>query len=508
MATVHLARAHGAGGFERLVALKVMHPHLAADPDFVDMFLDEARLAARIHHPNVVGTSDVQEDPSGLFLVMDYIEGAALQVILRDLWRRGETFRLDVALRIFLDALAGLHAAHELLGADGQPLHVVHRDVSPQNILVGVDGIARLTDFGVARARSRLGTTNAGRLKGKLTYMAPEQVRCEPVDRRADIYSAGVVLWEMLAGERLMRGDSDAGLVQSILDGVSRSPKDARPGVPKALADVCMRALSPERGARYATAAAMAEAIEAAADEEGVPIATSRAVALFLSELDVSVVSRRTRSVSPDAATLPAGLSSDERGDGLDALKALNALHAPDAHERPTMPDFVASPPDLEATSPAPRTLAGASGSARSAGETPLPRGSWFSRRRSWSGTGAAAGVATAIVLAGWLFASSISGGSDQRARRSEAPAPPTAGSGVPLEPATAVGAPMNLTEPPLQETRAPGVTPVEVVAAPGQRAVTGSPRGTKPKRGAEKWSGEGAASAAPSPTSFRPKEL
>ncbi len=306
MATVHLARAHGAGGFQRFVALKVMHPHIASEPEFVQMFLDEARLAARIHHPNVVGTSDVQQDEDGLFLVMDYIDGPALQVILRALWVKGERMPLDVGLRIFLDALAGLHAAHELTDANDDSLHLVHRDVSPQNILVGADGVARLTDFGVARARSRLTTTDCGQLKGKLTYMAPEQVRSEPVDRRADIYAAGVVLWEMLTSERLMRGDNDGAIVERILAGVSRSPRDVVPSVPEPLSAVCMRALRFEREERFPTASAFAEALEAAALESGIAIATPRAVSALLKDLHIESSMASVRAVSGEMKTLTA----------------------------------------------------------------------------------------------------------------------------------------------------------------------------------------------------------
>ncbi|HLM75303.1 MAG TPA: serine/threonine-protein kinase, partial [Polyangiaceae bacterium] len=160
MATVHLARTVGEGGFERLVAIKVMHPHIATDPAFVAMFLDEARLAARIRHPNVVATHDVQKSPAGVFLVMDYIDGPSLHHVLRSLHERDRVLPLDITLRIIGDALAGLHAAHELCGDNGEPLNLVHRDISPDNILVGNDGLARITDFGVARAESRISTTS------------------------------------------------------------------------------------------------------------------------------------------------------------------------------------------------------------------------------------------------------------------------------------------------------------------------------------------------------------
>jgi serine/threonine-protein kinase len=285
MATVHLGRALGAGGFERLVAIKVMHAHLAEEPEFVDMFLDEARLAARIRHPNVVGTIDIQQDEQGLFLVMDYVEGPSLQRVLRASRQRQRTLPLDVALRVFLDALAGLHAAHELRGPGGEPLHLVHRDVSPQNILIGVDGVAQITDFGVARAESRVQTTKAGVVKGKVSYMAPEQIRSEPIDRRTDVHAAGVLLWELLTGQRLIRGESDAAMMEKILRGQHPSPHEVSSAVPEAISAVCMRALAAAPDHRFPTANAFAEAIEAAAASEGIAVATPRVLAAFIKDL-------------------------------------------------------------------------------------------------------------------------------------------------------------------------------------------------------------------------------
>ena len=286
MAQVCLGRALGAGGFERLVAIKAMHAHLAAEPDFVDMFLDEARLAARIRHPNVVATLDVQQDEEGLFLVMEYVEGPSLQSLLRPLRRVRRTLPLDLTLRIFLDALAGLHAAHQLTGAEGEPLNLVHRDISPHNILVGVDGVTRLTDFGVAHAESRLATTRGAEVKGKLAYMAQEQIQRAPIDRRTDVYAAGVVLWEMLAGQRLVRGDNDAQLLAQILAAERRSVRALKPDIPEEIEAVCQRALQRAPADRYATAAAFAEALEAAAKAAGVPIGPPRDVSAFVRELE------------------------------------------------------------------------------------------------------------------------------------------------------------------------------------------------------------------------------
>jgi serine/threonine-protein kinase len=287
MAQVCLGRALGAGGFERLVAVKAMHAHLAAEQDFVDMFLDEARLAARIRHPNVVATLDVQQDDEGLFLVMEYVEGPALQAVLRHHRRAKRLMPIELTLRVFLDAMAGLHAAHELTGAEGEPLNLVHRDISPHNILIGVDGVTRLTDFGVAQAESRLSTTRGGEVKGKFPYMAQEQIQRAGIDRRTDVYAAGAVLWEMLAGERLVRGDNDGQLLTQILRAEVRSIRALNPGVPEEIEAVCQRALQRAPDDRHPTAAAFAEALESAARAAGIAVATPREIATFVKDLKV-----------------------------------------------------------------------------------------------------------------------------------------------------------------------------------------------------------------------------
>jgi eukaryotic-like serine/threonine-protein kinase len=310
MATVHLGRILGVGGFERVVAIKVMHPHLATDPQFVGMFLDEARLAARVRHPNVVGTIDILEDELGLFLVMEYIEGPSLTSLTRAAQKRGSPIPLGVQLRIFLDALAGLHAAHELTDGRGEILNLVHRDVSPQNILVGSDGIARITDFGVARAKSRITMTQGNLIKGKMAYLAPEQVLSEPIDRRCDIYAAGAILWGLLAGKRMIRGDNDGAIVAKILAPKRPSPREVNPGVPPALNDVCLATIAIDPAQRPATAADLAEAIEAAAARDGVTIAPSRAVAALVKELDahraLGEIPAPT-SLTPSVATASSG---------------------------------------------------------------------------------------------------------------------------------------------------------------------------------------------------------
>ena len=287
MARVYLGRvAADVAGFERLVAIKVMHSHLADSTDAVAMFMDEARLAARIRHPNVVATLDIVQEAAAPFLVMEFIEGPSLHRILRLMHRRKERMPLDVTARIFADTLTGLHAAHELRGADGAPMNLVHRDVSPQNVLVGCDGVSRITDFGVARAEMRITETRAGQLKGKLRYMPPEQVRGKGTDRRTDVYAAAVVLWEALVGRRMFSASNEAELVLKVIQGVEQSPRQVNPAVPEALDAVCMKALALDPDGRYPTAAAFAEAIESATMAAQVPVASTRRIAGFLETLE------------------------------------------------------------------------------------------------------------------------------------------------------------------------------------------------------------------------------
>ncbi len=285
MATVHLARLSGMGGFQRNVALKLLHPHLAKDSDFVQMFFDEARLAARIHHPNVVPILEVGEGHQGYYLVMEYIEGDTFAALLSRATREGKRVPLAVVLRVIVDMLAGLHAAHELEDDRGRSLGLVHRDVSPQNILVGTDGVTRITDFGVARAASRLSATRAGQLKGKLAYMAPEQVNGEEdVDRRADIFSAGVVLWEALALKRLFKGSNEPATITRVLTEVVVSPREFNPEVPEAVAAVCLKALERDRDRRFVSCAELADALEKAASDNQL-LASQKDVATYVMEM-------------------------------------------------------------------------------------------------------------------------------------------------------------------------------------------------------------------------------
>ena len=262
MATVYVARQIGAAGFERLVVLKRVHPHLLSNRDFYDMFRDEARVAAMLHHSNVVPVIDVVEAEGELFLVMEYVDAVALSTMLKATVDLGQRLPPAAVVRILVDTLSGLHAAHEALDMRGRRLEIVHRDVSPQNVIVGVDGSSRLIDFGVAKARHRLTETKSGSIKGKYGYMSPEQVKAQSVDRRADLFSAGVVLWEALTGARLFRGETEFDTIRLIAEGPIPAPSSIAPSVPGSLDEVVLKALSRDREKRFQSASEFIEALE------------------------------------------------------------------------------------------------------------------------------------------------------------------------------------------------------------------------------------------------------
>jgi eukaryotic-like serine/threonine-protein kinase len=262
MATVHVGRLTGAAGFARTVAIKRMHPHLSRDREFAAMFVDEARLAARIHHPNVVQTLDVETSEGELFVVMEYLQGESLATLMRLARAREIKMPLPIAVRILIDVLYGLQAAHEATSEKGQALDLVHRDISPQNVLVGADGVARVIDFGVAKAVGRLITTKEGYVKGKLSYMAPEQISRDLVDRRTDVYAAAVVLWELLTMRRLFKASSEGHVMHRIMRGDVAKPSSVVPEVPADIDAIVMRGLAVDPAARFPTAQEMASALE------------------------------------------------------------------------------------------------------------------------------------------------------------------------------------------------------------------------------------------------------
>jgi len=292
MASVHLGRLLGPVGFARTVAIKRLHPEFAGDPEFVAMFLDEARLVARISHPNVVPTLDVVATEGELFIVMEYIRGEALAGLVRAARKQGTRITPAMTATIMASALHGLHAAHEAKNERGEALGIVHRDVSPQNILVGVDGVPRVLDFGVAKAAGRVHTTRDGQIKGKLAYMSPEQVRGS-VSRATDIYAAGVVLWELLAGRPLFAAENEATTLLRVMDGCTEPPSNYAADVPPSLDAVALKALQINPADRYATAREMARALE-----EAIPLVPTSMVGEWVEKLVHSLLSVRGQRIA------------------------------------------------------------------------------------------------------------------------------------------------------------------------------------------------------------------
>ena len=279
MASVCFGRLIGPSGFTRTVVVKCPHPHLVKQPEFVAMLLDEARIAARVAHPNVVSVIDVVEEGSEILLVMEYVHGEALSFLAKaEPFRDTEHVRLLV--NVVAGALAGLHAAHETRAEDGKPLGIVHRDVSPENILIGVDGIPRMVDFGIAKAANQSHRSVAGFVKGKMRYLSPEQAQGGGMDRRTDVWAAAVVLWELLTKRRLFSGESPLDIMMQVLEKPIPSPSELAPDLSDALVAAVMRGLERDRAKRYPTAHAMAEALEAA-----VGLASPREIGAWVAEV-------------------------------------------------------------------------------------------------------------------------------------------------------------------------------------------------------------------------------
>ncbi|MGC4089348.1 MAG: serine/threonine-protein kinase [Polyangiaceae bacterium] len=289
MATVHLGRLLAPLGFSRVVAVKRLHAGLASQPDFTAMLVDEARIVARIRHPNVIPTLDVLVENGECLLVMEYVEGESLARLLRASSARGLTVPPGIAVAIVASILHGLHAAHSARSADGALLGIMHRDVSPQNVLVGSDGVSRIFDFGIAKAAGRLQHTRDGEFKGKLAYVAPEQLRGSPLSQRIDLYSASVVLWETLTSRRLFSGASEEEVLRKVLDAEVVAPSEVQAGVPRALDAVVMRGLSKAPDARFATAEHMAIELERA-----YPPASPREVGAWVRDLAHEALAART----------------------------------------------------------------------------------------------------------------------------------------------------------------------------------------------------------------------
>jgi len=308
MAEALLAMMDAGCGARRLVVLKRIWPELASDPEFMTMFMDEARLSVRLDHPNLVRTFEVVSNEAGVAMAMEYLDGQPLTRVLNRL-RGSVELSVGLRLRIITSVLAGLEHAHELSDLDGRSLGVVHRDVSPHNVFVTYDGQVKLVDFGVAKTLAASHHTRPGALKGKLAYMAPEQLQPEPIDRRADLFAVGVMLWELLADKRMWQGMSEVQIVTHLSMGLPFPSLPADAGLPPGLDAICARALEPDPARRYQTAAEMeldlARVAAAAADSHARQIGRIVAHAFEAERADRQALIEASVREAPSPEALP-----------------------------------------------------------------------------------------------------------------------------------------------------------------------------------------------------------
>ncbi len=292
MASVHLARMDGPGGFQKWVAIKRIHPHLVEDETFVNMFLDEARVAARISHPNVATVFELGKHEDTYWIAMEYLHGEPLREVMRRTEELGQPMPPEIACRAIADAAEGLHSAHELLGRNGEKLQLVHRDVTPHNLFVTYDGTTKVVDFGIAKFSSRMANTRAGTLKGKLAYMSPEQVAGEPIDRRTDVFALGVVLWELTTGQRLFRMDNDLDTLAKVQECLVPRPSSIVRGYPIDLEKIVMKALAKNKNERYRTAREFSRALQSLLMRRGLFIASDE-VAAYMASIFADRIQKR-----------------------------------------------------------------------------------------------------------------------------------------------------------------------------------------------------------------------
>jgi serine/threonine-protein kinase len=451
--TVHLARVVGLGDYARFAALKLIHPHLARDEGFVTMFFDEARVAASIHHPNVCSATDFGEVNGILYLAMDFLVGEPLTRVLQQLVRRDEAPRdwekIAFAARILADAAEGLHAAHESVGTDGGPLGIVHRDVSPPNLFVRYDGGVQVMDFGVAKAAGQMHVTAEGMAKGHVAYFSPEQLTRRSCDRRADVWSLGVVLWEMVTGQRLFARDS----IESTLFAIARDdappPSAVVSGVPPLVDVVVGRALRKDPDERYQTAREMGDALLYLGYESKVPMGAAR-VSEIMERLfpggleEKQVLIERARALLGPARR-------DETP--LRTIKRISSRPPPAGGSSAAFPPPAALPRALPPPPPAPRPSA------------PAPSSRWR-----------AAGIATVAAVAGLaLGVVAVTEDGLSTVEENEAPTTPAAPVTAPERPpapdlaaATAAAGPVPRDELALPDAGTTAADPAEPVPAAG----------------------------------------
>ena len=465
MAEVYLAVARGPSGFSKLMVLKLLRAQYSEEQVFLDMFLAEARLAARLNHPNIVQTYEVAEEGGRHCIVMEYLDGRTLSEL-----RHGATkMPLPLAARVLCDALAGLHHAHELLDLEGRPCGLVHRDISPQNIIVTYDGQVKVVDFGIAKANDSVVQTRTGMFKGKVRYAAPERFSsADDIDRRSDIFSMGVLLWEAATGRRLWHGIGDLPVMRHLACGEPLPlPSSVAPDLPPAIDVICAKALAVAPGDRYATALDMQDALEEYLSAAGSVPVTRRAVAKFMSEAFADQRERFQRVVDEQLRTvahapveeLPLSISRIRAGTPL--------LGHPDTSSLSWMPAS-STPPVLQSI-PAAQVDAG------------------HPARRKWLAAGAV--LAFGVALSFWFAGRPATVQGSRTPLVADAPlpatAPPPAPSVVPSATSTLSGTaePAATVTPIVRRVwTAPVRAPAHITPAPPQAA----PPSAEPKRGVD----------------------
>ncbi len=334
MADVFLAVASSGHGVKKLVVVKRPRGELAEEKTLREMLLDEARLAARLNHPNVVQTYEVGDYEGTPFLAMEFLEGQPLNRVMREALRTGTSLPTPFLMRIASDALAGLHYAHELSDYDGQPLHIIHRDVSPQNVFVTYDGQAKIVDFGIAKAAGNSSHTEAGSLKGKIAYMAPEQASELPIDHRADIFSMGIVCWELATGRRLIAGDSPSAKLYNIVNAELPRVSTVLPDVDSRLDDIIAKALEKDPDQRFQTALAMREALEEYIARSGLIVLPDA-----IGKLTASLFAPVRAEVAAKIKEHMAGLAAPTLLDARTAVQGLYRLDLGGTSRGQSMPD-------------------------------------------------------------------------------------------------------------------------------------------------------------------------
>ena len=322
MAELFLGFTQSMHGFEKLVVLKRILPQFAENPDFVRMFLDEARLAATLDHPHIAHVYDIGEHHGSYFFSMEYVHGQSLLRVMRAVTKARRPLPLEHSLNVIIGTCSGLHYAHEKVGLDGTPLGIVHRDISPPNLILTYDGTVKVVDFGIAKAATAKSNTAVGTLKGKIPYMAPEQCRSEPLDRRSDIFSIGIILYELTVGRRLFQAETEIAIIQKITSGGFPPPTSVHPSYPGELEAIVMRALQLNPDARYSTARDLQIDLEEFAREYKLAISSAR-LASFMEEL-----------FDEDARRMPVH------------------SHLPPPQQAPATPPPAATPPPPPATPP------------------------------------------------------------------------------------------------------------------------------------------------------------